>query len=56
MKKSRLTASVNAAKNETTDALLTILNAITNQGQRKKLLKDARVVELLARYGIEYED
>ena len=56
MKKNKLTTSVNAAKNETSEAITTILNAITNQGQRKKILKDERVLALMERYGIEYED
>ena len=56
MKKKTLELRVMSAKNETAQAILTILNAVTAQGQRKKILKDERVLALMKRYGIEYED
>lgn len=55
MKKKTLELRVMSAKNETAEAILTILNSL-NQGQRKKILKNERVLALMERYGIEYED
>ena len=40
MKKEKLTAAVEAAKNETREALQTVYDAL-NQGQQKKIVKDA---------------
>ncbi len=40
---------------EIKNALQTIINAL-NQGQRKKLLKNAAVAAMLKRYGIEVGD
>lgn len=55
MKKADLNASVAAAKSETKTALETLLAAL-NQGQRKKVTKDASVAALLARYGVEADE
>lgn len=53
MKKKQLDASVKEYKNETAVAIVTIINAITAKGQRKKLLADASVQALLAKYDID---
>jgi hypothetical protein len=53
MKKKQLEASVKEYKNETAAAIVTIINAITAKGQRKKLLADASVQALLAKYDID---
>lgn len=53
MLKTDLQAAVNAAKTETRDALQTIYDAL-NQGQQKKIVKDAAVKALFDRYGVEY--
>lgn len=55
MKKRELNKAVSDAKGETAEALKTMLDNITNKGQKKKLLKNAVVIELLDRYGVEYE-
>jgi len=52
MKKRDLTTAVKEAKSETASAIIIILNAL-NQGQRKKVVKNPAVKELLDRYGIE---
>lgn len=54
MKKTELTAAVATAKNETQEALQLIWDN-TNKGQRNKLLKNAAIAALLARYGIVTE-
>lgn len=53
MKKSELTAAVEAAKTETRNALQMVYDNL-NQGQQKKLLKEEAVKELFDRYGVEY--
>ena len=53
MKKSELTAAVEAAKTETRNALQMVYDSL-NQGQQKKLLKEEAVKELFDRYGVEY--
>lgn len=53
MKKSELTAAVEAAKAETRSALQTVYDSL-NQGQQKKILKEEAVKELFDRYGVEY--
>ena len=53
MKKEKLTAAVEAAKNETREALQTVYDAL-NQGQQKKIVKDAAVKALFDLYGVEY--
>ena len=55
MKKKILETRVQATKDATADAVITILNEL-NQGQRKKLLKNEKVIALMERYGIIYED
>ena len=42
---------VQAAQNKTHDALATVWNELNN-GQHKKLLKNAEVVAVLKRYGV----
>ena len=54
MTKTQLDNAVKAAKDETKSALQTVYDAL-NQGQQKKLLKEERVAELFARYGVETE-
>ena len=53
MKKKQLNASVKEYKNETAAAIVTIINAITAKGQRKKLLANESVKSLLAKYDID---
>lgn len=53
MKKTELTAAVDAAKTETKTALETVYNAL-NTGQRKKIVKDESVRKLFDLYGVEY--
>lgn len=53
MKKVNLDRAVNAAKNETRDALQTMYDAMNN-GQRKQIVKDEKVKALFDRYGVEY--
>lgn len=55
MTKDQLTAAVESAKTETRNALQTVYDAL-NQGQQKKILKDAAVRELFDRYGVEYTE
>lgn len=52
MKKTVLTSAVKEAKSETASAIIIILDAL-NQGQRKKVVKNAAVKALLDRYGID---
>lgn len=54
MKKTELTAAVDAAKLETKTALQTIYDAL-NHGQQKKIVKDEKVKALFDLYGVEYE-
>lgn len=51
MKKSELTAAVNAAKEETRAAMQTMYAAL-NQGQRKQIVKDEAVAALFKRHGV----
>lgn len=55
MKKSELTAAVQAVKTETRNALQTMYDAL-NQGQQKKIVKDEAVKALFDRYGVEYTE
>lgn len=55
MKKSELTAAVQAVKTETQNALQTVYDAL-NQGQQKKIAKDEAVKALFDRYGVEYTE
>lgn len=54
MKKAKLETATKAVVNTTRDALQQIYDALNN-GQRKKLLKDDGIRELLDRYGVEHE-
>ena len=53
MKKIVLNEAVNAARDETRNALQTVYDAL-NQGQQKKILKDESVKRLLSLYGVKY--
>ena len=53
MTKDALTAAVEAAKAETKSALQTVYDSL-NQGQQKKVVKNAEVKELFDRYGVQY--
>ena len=55
MTKDALTAAVEAAKAETKSALQTVYDSL-NQGQQKKVVKNAEVKELFDRYGVYYEE
>ncbi len=55
MTKVELTAAVEAAKEETRMALQTVCDAL-NQGQQKKIVKDAAVKGLFDLYGVVYEE
>ena len=55
MKKDRLTAAVNVAKEETQNALQTVYDSL-NQGQQKKILKDEKVKALFDLYGVDTEE
>lgn len=54
MKKHELREAVEANKNETKDALQTIVDQL-NKGQKQKIMKVEAVAELLNRYGVEVE-
>lgn len=56
MKKSELKTKVTTFNGDTSEAIVTIINAITAKGQRKKLLQNEKVVAILNRYGIEIDD
>jgi hypothetical protein len=49
------TEVANVVYDETKNALQVVYSAL-NQGQQKKLLKDAGVKELFDRYGVEYTE
>lgn len=51
MTKNELTAAVDAAKNETRDALQTVYDSL-NQGQQKKILKNEQVKALFDLYEV----
>lgn len=53
MRKSDLTAAVEAAKAETRNALQIVYNTL-NSGQQKKIVKDEAVKKLFDLYGVEY--
>ena len=55
MKKANLTVAVEAAKNETREALQLVIDEL-NQGQQKKIAKDEKVKALLERYGVIYSE
>ena len=52
MNKDTLNKAVEVCKNETKEAIETIIAALNN-GQQKKLLKNEKVKELFERYGVE---
>lgn len=52
--KAKLKENVNKTKGETKDALQMLYNSL-NQGQRKKVVKNAEVKALFDRYGVDYE-
>lgn len=54
MTKEKLDIKVAQVKIEIKEALEIIYNAL-NSGQQKKILKDEKVAELFARYGVEIE-
>ena len=55
MKRKVLKTKTSAVKNETTAALQMVWDA-TNKGQRKKLLKDERIIEIFNRYNVDYTE
>lgn len=55
MTKRELKKKTDAAVAETRSALQVVYDAL-NQGQRKKIVKDAAVKALFDRYGVEYEE
>ena len=52
--KDKLKENVAKTKGETKAALQTLYDAL-NQGQRKKVVKNAEVKALFDRYGVDYE-
>lgn len=56
VKKATLVSAVDAHNDEMKYVISTIINSITAQGQRKKLLKDERVIAILERYNISIEE
>lgn len=56
MKKSELKTKTEAAFDNTRDCLQLVYDSITAQGQRKKLLKNEKVVEMFDHYGVQYEE
>lgn len=52
MKKEELDLAVAAAKKQTGDALQTVYDSL-NQGQKKNLLKEPEVAQLLQRYEVK---
>lgn len=54
MTKEKLDAAVQAARNETRDALQTIYDAL-NHGQQKQIVKDEKVKALFDLYEVAYD-
>lgn len=54
MKRTELTAAVDACISETKAALQTVYDSL-NHGQQKQIVKDEAVKALFDRYGVEYE-
>lgn len=54
MKKTQLQAAVNAAKEETREALQLLFDNI-NKGQQKQIAKRDEIKALFDRFGVEYE-
>lgn len=55
MKKSELTAAVEAARSDTRNALQTVYDEL-NQGQQKKIVKVEAVKKLFDLYGVKYSE
>lgn len=55
MSKGKWTQAAEAVASDITEALQTVYDAL-NQGQQKKILKNARVKALFDRYGVEYTE
>ena len=55
MTRSKLASSVGKAKQETKAALQTVYDAL-NKGQRQKILKDEKVLNLMLRYEVDIEE
>ena len=55
MKKSELTAAMNAAKADYQAALQLVWDNV-NKGQRKQLLKKPEIKAILDRFGVVYEE
>ena len=55
MKRNELKTKTTAVKNDTTSALQIVWDA-TNKGQRKKLLKDERIIKIFNRYNVDYTE
>ncbi len=55
MKKKELISKTNIAMSDTKVALQTMYDAL-NQGQKKKAIKDEKVLAHFKRYGVEYSD
>ncbi len=53
MTKTELNTAVEAAKNETRNALQTVYDSL-NPGQQKQIVKDEAVKNLFDLYGVEY--
>lgn len=54
-KKGKWTMAAEAVADDTKSALQTVFTAL-NQGQQKKILKNAQVKALFDRYGVEYAE
>ena len=55
IKKDKLQENVAKVKTDTKAALQTMYDAL-NQGQQKKIVKNAEVKALFDRYGVEYKE
>lgn len=55
MKKSELTAAVEAARSDTRNALQTVYDEL-NHGQQKKIVKVEAVKKLFDLYGVKYSE
>lgn len=53
MTKAELNTAVEAAREETRNALQTVYDSL-NQGQQKKIVKDEAVKKLFDLYGVDY--
>lgn len=55
MTKSELIAKVDSVINDTTASLQLVFDSL-NKGQRTKLLKDKRIIEIFDRYNVVYRE